>query len=131
MDAVIYGDFRETFPNLKIDVIDVDRMTTERPTPAPPAASTAGAGSGGGGGGGGAATEGKRAMGTTGTTVSNAGGGGDKSLWRAFCMRYENELNDFNSGTLLRIDARSDYQPENTTVGRCGVCRYLSVYDCQ
>jgi len=41
-----------------------------------------------------------------------------KQVWRVFCNAYEKELRivDFNMGTLLRLDTRGEYTPDNTTV---------------
>ncbi|XP_077441513.1 protein PBDC1 isoform X2 [Vanacampus margaritifer] len=37
-----------------------------------------------------------------------------KERWRPFCNRYEGLVEDFNYGTLLRLDCRKDYSEENT-----------------
>ncbi|EDV22970.1 Protein PBDC1 [Trichoplax sp. H2] len=37
-----------------------------------------------------------------------------KALWRTFCNEFENVVEDFNFGTLIRIDAKKDYSEENT-----------------
>ncbi|NXT51757.1 PBDC1 protein, partial [Pluvianellus socialis] len=34
--------------------------------------------------------------------------------WRPFCLRFEGVVEDFNYGTLLRLDCREDYTEENT-----------------
>ncbi|NXR65589.1 PBDC1 protein, partial [Rhadina sibilatrix] len=34
--------------------------------------------------------------------------------WRPFCLRFEGLVEDFNFGTLLRLDSRRDYSEENT-----------------
>jgi hypothetical protein len=41
-----------------------------------------------------------------------------KAAWRVFCNTYEknSQLVDFNMGTLLRLDSKGEYQPDNTTV---------------
>lgn len=41
-----------------------------------------------------------------------------KLAWRAFCNEYENneQVKDFNMGTLLRLDASKDYEPDNTCI---------------
>lgn len=36
-----------------------------------------------------------------------------KSRWRAFCEKF-NEIEDYNFGTLLRINAKEEYSQENT-----------------
>uniref|UniRef100_A0A4W3IJL1 Polysaccharide biosynthesis domain-containing protein n=1 Tax=Callorhinchus milii TaxID=7868 RepID=A0A4W3IJL1_CALMI len=37
-----------------------------------------------------------------------------KAAWRSFCMQFEGEVEDFNYGTLLRLDCSKDYTEENT-----------------
>lgn len=37
-----------------------------------------------------------------------------KEKWRPFCMKFEKEVEDFNYGTLLRLDSSRDYTEENT-----------------
>ncbi|XP_019745716.1 protein PBDC1 [Hippocampus comes] len=37
-----------------------------------------------------------------------------KERWRPFCNRYEGLVEDFNYGTLLRLDCQKDYTEENT-----------------
>jgi hypothetical protein len=41
-----------------------------------------------------------------------------KVAWRSFCNEYEKnaQIVDFNMGTLLRLDASKDYEPDNTTI---------------
>ncbi len=41
-----------------------------------------------------------------------------KEHWRPFLMQYEKDsgIQDFNFGTLLRLDSTQDYLPENVTV---------------
>ncbi|NXB39713.1 PBDC1 protein, partial [Eulacestoma nigropectus] len=34
--------------------------------------------------------------------------------WRPFCLRFEGVVEDFNYGTLLRLDSRREYTEENT-----------------
>ncbi|XP_015255001.1 PREDICTED: protein PBDC1 [Cyprinodon variegatus] len=34
--------------------------------------------------------------------------------WRAFCNQFEGIVEDFNYGTLLRLDCEKDYSEENT-----------------
>jgi len=41
-----------------------------------------------------------------------------KVAWRNFIMKYENKIEDYNFGTLLRIKAPGAYTPENTTFGK-------------
>ncbi|XP_028827008.1 protein PBDC1 [Denticeps clupeoides] len=37
-----------------------------------------------------------------------------KEKWRPFCNQFEGIVEDFNYGTLLRLDSRKDYTEENT-----------------
>lgn len=37
--------------------------------------------------------------------------------WRPFCLRFEGVVEDFNYGTLLRLDSRREYTEENTIFG--------------
>jgi hypothetical protein len=37
-----------------------------------------------------------------------------KKKWREFMMPYEKRVNDYNFGSLLRIDTTGDYTEENT-----------------
>lgn len=37
-----------------------------------------------------------------------------KEKWRPFCLQFEGVVEDFNYGTLLRLDCRGGYSPENT-----------------
>ncbi|XP_062410299.1 protein PBDC1 [Sardina pilchardus] len=37
-----------------------------------------------------------------------------KERWRPFCNQFEGIVEDFNYGTLLRLDCRKDYTEENT-----------------
>ncbi|BHF63871.1 polysaccharide biosynthesis domain containing protein 1 [Sparganum proliferum] len=39
-----------------------------------------------------------------------------KELWRPFCMEFEGVIEDFNQGTLLRLDANKGYDEANTCV---------------
>ncbi|KAM6331493.1 protein PBDC1 isoform 2-T2 [Alca torda] len=68
VDDQIYSEFRETFKDLKIDVLDPEELKSE------PA----------------------------------------KEKWRPFCLRFEGVVEDFNYGTLLRLDCREGYTEENT-----------------
>ncbi|NXR71120.1 PBDC1 protein, partial [Pycnonotus jocosus] len=40
-----------------------------------------------------------------------------KAKWRPFCLRFEGLVEDFNFGTLLRLDSRQEYSEENTIFG--------------
>lgn len=37
-----------------------------------------------------------------------------KERWRPFCNQFEGVVQDFNYGTLLRLDCEKDYTEENT-----------------
>ncbi|XP_043939330.1 protein PBDC1 isoform X3 [Protopterus annectens] len=37
-----------------------------------------------------------------------------KERWRPFCMKFDGVVDDFNYGTLLRLDCTKDYTEENT-----------------
>ncbi|XP_063787895.1 protein PBDC1 [Pseudophryne corroboree] len=37
-----------------------------------------------------------------------------KEEWRPFCMQFESQVEDFNYGTLLRLDSSKEYSEENT-----------------
>ncbi|RTG86790.1 uncharacterized protein DC041_0004249 [Schistosoma bovis] len=49
-----------------------------------------------------------------------------KAKWRSFCNEFERKVEDFNFGTLLRLDASKGYCPENTCIGR--IFFYLNVF---
>ncbi|XP_071435239.1 protein PBDC1 [Pithys albifrons albifrons] len=68
VDDQIYEEFRKTFRDLKIDVLDPEDLKSE------PA----------------------------------------KAKWRPFCLKFEGVVEDFNYGTLLRLDSRREYTEENT-----------------
>lgn len=40
-----------------------------------------------------------------------------QAKWREFCEKYRDTIKDYNFGTLLRLDSKGDYTPENTTFG--------------
>jgi len=40
----------------------------------------------------------------------------EKEKWRNFCESFKEEVEDYNQGTLLRLDCEGDYTPENTTL---------------
>ncbi|KAM7154035.1 protein PBDC1 isoform 2-T2 [Macrochelys suwanniensis] len=68
VDDQIYAEFRKSFGDLKIDVLDPEELKSE------PA----------------------------------------KAKWRPFCMQFDGVVEDFNYGTLLRLDCTKDYTEENT-----------------
>ncbi|XP_010169698.1 protein PBDC1, partial [Antrostomus carolinensis] len=68
VDDQIYEEFRKTFKDLKIDVLDPEDLKSE------PA----------------------------------------KEKWRPFCLGFEGVVEDFNYGTLLRLDCGKDYTEENS-----------------
>ena len=37
--------------------------------------------------------------------------------WRPFCNKFEDVIEDFNYGTLLRLNCEQDYTEENTIFG--------------
>lgn len=37
--------------------------------------------------------------------------------WRPFCLQFEGAVEDFNLGTLLRLDCRRGYSEENSVLG--------------
>ena len=37
-----------------------------------------------------------------------------KSRWRLFCNKFENEIEDFNYATMLRLDCTDEYCEKNT-----------------
>ena len=41
-----------------------------------------------------------------------------KERWRKFMMTYENQISDFNFGTLIRIDSRTEYGEKETIFGQ-------------
>lgn len=69
-DEELYQHFLVTFPRVKIDVIDEDKLKT-------PAA---------------------------------------KRRWRSFCQMFEYHVEDYNFGTLLRLDCKDGYSESNTTL---------------
>ena len=44
-----------------------------------------------------------------------------KSKWRDFVNQYEKRVDDFNFGTMLRLDPKKEYSQENTTFGESGL----------
>ncbi|KAL1934333.1 hypothetical protein VTP01DRAFT_6515 [Rhizomucor pusillus] len=40
-----------------------------------------------------------------------------KEKWRKWINKYEKRVNEFNFGTLIRIDCREDYTEQNTMFG--------------
>ncbi|GAB1603950.1 protein PBDC1-like [Argonauta hians] len=39
-----------------------------------------------------------------------------KTKWRQFCEEYKSSIDEYNFGTLLRLDPSKEYNPENTTL---------------
>ena len=37
--------------------------------------------------------------------------------WRNFCQTYENRVEDFNMGTLIRLRSAEDFSEENSSLG--------------
>lgn len=42
-----------------------------------------------------------------------------KERWRTFMMAYEKKVDDYNFGTMLRINPKMEYGQEETIFGRC------------
>ncbi|XP_059106467.1 protein PBDC1 isoform X2 [Peromyscus eremicus] len=42
-----------------------------------------------------------------------------KEKWRPFCLKFEGIVEDYNYGTLLRLDCSQGYTEENTIFARC------------
>ncbi|ELT93419.1 hypothetical protein CAPTEDRAFT_165154 [Capitella teleta] len=70
IDDAIYIVFREEFPDLKIDVLDLGEMKS---------------------------TDGK-------------------AKWRDLLYKFEGQVNDWNMGTLLRVDCTDEVNEKNTTL---------------
>ncbi|KAM9368676.1 protein PBDC1 [Phaethornis superciliosus] len=68
VDDQIYAEFRRSFRDLRVDVLDPEELKSE------PA----------------------------------------KEKWRPFCLSFQGVVEDFNFGTLLRLDCSKDYTEENT-----------------
>ncbi|XP_030057840.1 protein PBDC1 [Microcaecilia unicolor] len=68
VDDLIYTEFKASFGDLKIDIVDPEELKSEQA----------------------------------------------KEKWRPFCMRFDGVVEDFNYGTLLRLDCTRDYTEENT-----------------
>lgn len=69
-DDEIYHQFMISFPRVKIDVIDDEKLKSV----------------------------------------------GAKRRWRNYCNLFENHVDDFNFGTLLRLDCKEGYSEVNTTL---------------
>ncbi|XP_060602348.1 protein PBDC1-like [Ruditapes philippinarum] len=39
-----------------------------------------------------------------------------KEKWRGFCNKFENRVEDFNMGTLIRINSREEFSESNSTL---------------
>ncbi|KAL4609293.1 protein PBDC1 [Arapaima gigas] len=68
VDDKIYSAFRESFPDLHIQVLDPEKLKSAEA----------------------------------------------KEKWRPFCNQFDGVVEDFNYGTLLRLDCQKDYTEENT-----------------
>ncbi|XP_078522482.1 protein PBDC1 [Lissotriton helveticus] len=79
LDDRIYSDFRTTFKDLKIDVLDPEELKSEAA----------------------------------------------KEIWRPFCMLFDGIVEDFNYGTLVRLDCKKDYTEENTIF--CTRIQFLAI----
>ncbi|NXD43693.1 PBDC1 protein, partial [Copsychus sechellarum] len=71
VDDRIYEEFRRSFPELRVDVLEPEELKSEAA----------------------------------------------KEKWRPFCLSFEEVVEDFNFGTLLRLDSRRDYSEENSILG--------------
>jgi len=69
-DEELYQNYMVTFPRVKIDVIEVDKLKSEAA----------------------------------------------KRRWRSFCRMFEYHVEDYNFGTLLRLDCKDGYSEANTTL---------------
>ncbi|XP_070621516.1 protein PBDC1 [Erythrolamprus reginae] len=67
-DDRIYAAFRRSFPDLRVDRLEVEALKSEAA----------------------------------------------KERWRPFCLQFEGAVEDFNLGTLLRLDCRQGYSEENS-----------------
>lgn len=70
LDDEIYEDFRKTFPNLKIDVLNEEEMKSPE----------------------------------------------GKAKWHEFCMKYNQRVEDFNMGTLIRVRTNEEFSEQNSTL---------------
>ncbi|XP_025096682.1 protein PBDC1-like isoform X3 [Pomacea canaliculata] len=68
LDNEIYTKFRETFPDLKVDVLDEKELKSAE----------------------------------------------SKEKWREFCEYFKEKVEDYNFGTLLRLNCKEDYSQENS-----------------
>lgn len=50
--------------------------------------------------------------------------------WRPFCNQFEQIVEDFNFGTLLRIDSNKEYTEENSILGKLDFSIYLPIFAC-
>lgn len=55
-----------------------------------------------------------------------------KERWRAFMMKYDKKVDDYNFGTMVRNNAKADYEQDTTIFGESrhnnsGVRPYLTV----
>ncbi|NXA43701.1 PBDC1 protein, partial [Eudromia elegans] len=91
LDERIYGEFRRCFGSLRVDRLDPEELKSEEAKAVR-------------GPGGHAATPGASAC------VTRC----PPQKWRPFCLHFEGLVEDFNLGTLLRLDCREGYSEENT-----------------
>jgi hypothetical protein len=49
-----------------------------------------------------------------------------KTIWREFITKFEKHIQDFNFGTLIRLDCALPYTEENSTLGERGIPIYDS-----
>ncbi|NWV18502.1 PBDC1 protein, partial [Origma solitaria] len=93
VDDRIYEEFRKTFRDLRIDVLDPEELKSEP-------AKEVSAGHGG--------------IPPFSRDFGGAEGVFVPQKWRPFCLGFEGVVEDFNYGTLLRLDSRREYTEENT-----------------
>lgn len=55
--------------------------------------------------------------------------------WRKFCNQFDKRVEDFNMGTLIRLNSREDFSESNSTLGKfvqstlCWFLSYLKMLD--
>ncbi|XP_052226298.1 protein PBDC1-like [Dreissena polymorpha] len=70
LDTEIYTHFRAEFPDMNVDMLDLDSMKTAE----------------------------------------------SKAKWREFCGQYEKRVEDFNMGTLIRVNSKEEFSEVNSTL---------------
>jgi len=49
--------------------------------------------------------------------------------WRAYCNTYDKRVEDFNLGTLIRLNSREEFSESNSTLGKLNTCLDLRNVD--